>query len=96
MKALKKGSNFFVCLVFNLFINFGWTIPAWILLALHYIADFDIMWFWIAIGVWLLVTVFWMLFITFAVRCGNTPDEPRENKNPYSAKTSDLPSNKRE
>lgn len=30
-----------------------------------------------------------MLVIGWAVKCGSTPDKPKENKNPYSVKPTD-------
>ena len=64
-------------------INIEWTIPAWILLAMHYIFGWRLLWFWIALGVWLLSIVLWMDIISWASDC-STPDKPKENKNPYS------------
>ncbi len=83
MRKLKKGSNFFLVLLFNMFINIEWTIPAWILLAMHFIFDWRILWFWIALGVWLLDILIWMSILGWASEC-STPTPYRENKNPYS------------
>lgn len=91
MRKIKKSGNFFLCLLFNMLLNLEWTIPAWILLALHFLFDWSIWWFWLALGLWLLSILLWMDVIGWATRCGNTPDPPKENKNPYSAKTTEIP-----
>lgn len=85
MRTTRRFSNFFLCLLFNLFLNFEWTIPAWILLALHFILGWSIWWFWLAIGLWLLDILIWMSFIRWAGSC-RTDDPTKENKNPYSVK----------
>lgn len=83
MKMSKRAGNFFLVLLFNMLLNIEWTIPAWILLALHFWLDWSILWFWIALGVWLLDILLWMHFMKLASRCAE--DKPyRENKNPYS------------
>ncbi len=64
-------------------INLEWTIPAWILLAMHFVFGWKILWFWIALGVWLLSIILWMNIISWASGCSKT-DLPKENKNPYS------------
>ena len=64
-------------------INIEWTVPAWILLAMHFIFGWRLLWFWIALGVWLLSILLWMEVIGWASRCSRA-DPPRENKNPYS------------
>lgn len=84
MRMSKRAGNFFLALLFNMVLNFEWSIPAWILLALHYFLGWRILWFWIALGLWILNIVLWMEFLCFASDCSN--EKPyRENKNPYSA-----------
>ena len=80
---MKRVGEFFACLLFNMLINLEWTIPAWILLAMHFIFDWNILWFWIALGVWLLSIILWMDIIGWATRC-SISSPPKENKNPYS------------
>lgn len=91
MKRIRKSGNFFLALLINMLMNLEWTIPAWILLACHFFFDWSILWFWLALGLWLFNILFWMDVIGWASRCGDTPDKPKENKNPYSvgAKRSD-------
>ena len=80
---MKRIGEFFACLLFNMLINLEWTIPAWILLAMHFIFGWKLLWFWIALGVWLLGIILCMDIISWASRC-STPSVPKENKNPYS------------
>ena len=80
---MKRIGEFFACILFNMLINLEWTIPAWILLAMHFIFGWNILWFWIALGVWFVSILLWMEVIGWASRC-STPNAPKENKNPYS------------
>lgn len=80
---MKRIGEFFICLLFNMAINLEWTIPAWILLAMHFVFDWKIMWFWIALGAWLVNILFWMDIIGWASRCSGS-DKPKKNINPYS------------
>ncbi|MBQ4557084.1 MAG: hypothetical protein IJA60_05510 [Clostridia bacterium] len=67
-------------------LNLEWTIPAWILLALHFILGVPIVWFWVALAVWLLSVLLWTDIFGRLNALGNIPDKPKENKNPYSYK----------
>ncbi len=86
INMLGKILGFFTNLFFNLVLNIEGIIPALILLALHYFFDFSLLWFWIALGVWVLGIVIRMLFLGFAMKCSNMPDKHLDNVNPYSAK----------
>lgn len=63
-------------------ISLEWTIPAWILLAMHYVFGWKLLWFWIALGVWLLSILLWMDLISWASGCEAPPQ--KKNINPYS------------
>ncbi len=80
---MKRVGEFFACLLFNMLINLEWTIPAWLLLAMHFLFDWNILWFWIALGVWILSILLWMDILGWAANC-SASDKPKENKNPYS------------
>lgn len=84
MKRLRNSGNFFLALLVNMILNLEWTIPAWILLACHFLFGWKILWFWIALGVWLLNILLWMDIMGRAERCGSEKDPPKPNKNPYS------------
>lgn len=80
---MSRIKEFFVCLLFNMLINLEWTIPAWILLVTHFVFGWGIMWFWIALGVWFLGIILWMIVIGWASKCSGC-DIPKKNINPYS------------
>jgi hypothetical protein len=73
-------------LLINLCFNLEWSIPAWILLALHFWLNISIWWFVAALGAWVLLMILWMRLIGWAAGCSAHRDPPKENKNPYSAK----------
>lgn len=84
MRKTKRSGNFFLCLFFNMLLNIEGLIPAAVLLILHFWLKLSIWW---AVGMfaaWIVYLIMWMAFIGWAGKCGNTPDLPKENKNPYS------------
>ena len=83
LRRTKRAGNFFLVLLFNMLLNIDRSVPAWILLILHYVLGWSILWFWLALGLWLLGILLWMGFMSFASNSSN--EKPyRENKNPYS------------
>lgn len=88
MRRTKRSGGFIICLLFNMLINLEWSIPAWVLLALHFWLDISIWWFVGAFAFWILSIISWMSIMGWASDCSNTPDPPKENKNPYSVKKS--------
>ena len=86
MRKTKRGGGFFLCLFINLLLNLEWSIPAWIMLALHFWLDISIWWFVGGLAFWLLSILSGMWIMGWAADCGNQKDPPKENKNPYSVK----------
>lgn len=86
MRKTKRTGNFLVCLLFNMFLNFEWSIPAWVLLILHFWVGLPLICFWIAFAAWIIIMLSWMSIIGWASDCSSQPDPPKENKNPYSNK----------
>ena len=84
MRRTKRGGSFWLCLLVNMALNLEWTIPAWILLALHFWLGWSIWWFVLALVLWIVDILFWMKVMGWAADCSNTPDPPKENKNQYS------------
>ena len=85
MRRTKRSGGFFVCLIFNMFLNILWLIPAAVLLALHFLLDISAWW---AIGAaiaWFVYVLLWVILIGWAGRCGSEPGAPKENKKPHSA-----------
>ncbi|MBQ7810890.1 MAG: hypothetical protein IJ346_08050 [Clostridia bacterium] len=86
MKKTNFRGGFFYCLLINLGFNIMYSVPAWILLALHFWLGLPIWLFWLALGIWVGGVILWMLIIRWARKCGDEPTPYQENKNPYSAK----------
>ena len=80
------ASSFFLCLLFNLLLTLEWSIPAWILLALHYWLGLSIRWFWGGLAFWVLSILADMWLVGWAAKCGEQKDLQKENKNPYSVR----------
>lgn len=91
MRRWKRKGNFLLCLMFNLLLNLEWSIPAWILLALHFWLDTSIWWFVAGLLFWVISIFVGMKLIGWAASCGNQKDPPKENKNPYSVKGRNEP-----
>jgi len=86
MRRTKRRGSFLLCLLINLLLNLEWSIPAWVLLALHIWLDISIWWFVGAVGLWMVSILTGMWLMGWAASCGNEKDPPKENKNPYSKK----------
>ena len=86
MRRTKRSGGFLLCLLINLLLNAQWSIPAWILLALHFWLDISIWWFVGGLAFWILCILADMWLIGWAAKCSSEKDPPTENKNPYSAK----------
>ena len=86
MRKIGSVGGFWLCLLLNLLLNLQWSIPAWILLALHFCLDISIWWFVGGLSFWIVSILADMWLIGWAARCSDEKDPPKENKNPYSAK----------
>ncbi len=86
MKNRPKGNGFVSALLINLIFDLEWTIPAWLLLAAHFIFKISIRWFVAALIVWVIAVAIKTAVFSWLVHIGNIPDPPKENKNPYSSK----------
>lgn len=86
VKQNRKRGSILVALLVNLFLNLEWSIPAWVLLALHFWLKISIWWFVAGLGIWILRILAGMWLMGWAIDCGNQKDPPKENKNPYSVK----------
>jgi len=84
MRRAKSGGGFWLCLLINILLNLEWSIPAWLLLALHIWLDISIWWFIGGLAFWVLSILTGMWFMRWAAECGSEKDPPKENKNPYS------------
>ena len=97
MRRTRRSGGFFLCLLLNLLLNWEGVIPAALLFALHRWRGWPLWWAGLAdnlaalsntpaLALWIGGLIVWMLVIGWASDCGSRRDEPRENKNPYSAK----------
>lgn len=86
MRKAKRAHGFWLCFLFNIFLNFEGVLPAVILLILHFLLEISLWWSVLAAALWVIGILLYMSVIDWANQCGNTPDKPKENKNPYSAK----------
>lgn len=84
MRVVKRIFDFFLCLLVNMLIDWDGLIPAAVLLVLHYLFELSVWWAVAATVLWIVRIVIRMHFIGWARKCGDTPDIPKENKNPYS------------
>lgn len=84
-KRPRANGGFFAALGINLIFDLEWTIPAWILLVLHFVFDISILWFVGAIALWVVGVGVKTAVFSWLIREGNRPDPPKENKNSYSS-----------
>lgn len=86
MRKTGIGGGFFLSFLINLLLSLRWSIPAWILLMLHFWLDISIWWFLGGLALWIVSILADMWLIGWAASCGSQKDPPKENKNPYSVK----------
>lgn len=86
MRRTNRSGNFFICLIFNILLNWEGIIPAAVLAVLHFWLGWPLWLAFAALGLWILGIIVRMLLLGWANKCGNSPDPPKENKNPYSLK----------
>lgn len=84
MRRTKRSGHFMLCLLFNMLLNLEGLIPTAVLLVLHFALGWSLWWAALAAALWIVWLILWMLFMGFAAKSSNTPDPPKENKNPYS------------
>ena len=85
-KRPRVNGGFFAALGINLIFDLEWTIPAWILLVVHFIFKISIWWFVGALILWIIGVAIKTAVFSWLIHVGNIPDPPKENKNPYSSK----------
>lgn len=84
MRKTRCTGNAILSLFLTLLINLDGTIPAFILLGLHWWLGWPIWLFWGALGIWFVSVLVHWLVIRWVSRCSNAPEKRLENKNPYS------------
>ena len=86
IRKAKRSGSFLTVLLINMLLNFSWSIPAWVLLGLHFWLNISVWWFVAGLVFWIVSILIGMKFIGWATDCGNRKDPVKENKNPYSEK----------
>ena len=89
MRRTKRSGGFLLCLLLNMALNAEWSIPAWILLGLHFWLGISVWWFFAALVLWILVMILGMKIMGWAADCSAVPNKQPENKNPYSVRKGD-------
>ena len=82
--------GFMLCFLMNLVFNLGWSVPAWILLAAHFILKISIWWFASLLIIWFFIILLRTLLTSWAGDCASVRDESKKNLNPYSASSSSF------
>lgn len=72
--------------LFSLVLNIHWSIPAWVLLVLHFTCGVPLWCFFAALAVWIVAVRLYCRFVGKLVRLGNADEKQTVNKNPYSNK----------
>ena len=86
----KRDNGFLLCFLMNLLFDLEWSIPAWLLLILHFVLDWSIWFFVAALAAFVCGVLLKTAFISWAASVGNTPDKPKKNLNPYSNSTEQM------
>lgn len=89
MRRSPRGS-FFPNLLFNIILNADGLIPAAVLTALHFIFDISLKWALAAVLVWLFIIILNVAVLATVSRTASSPERPKKNRNPYSAKNEDV------
>ena len=90
MRRRSSPGGFILCFIVNLLWRSWWAALALVLLAAHLWLGIPAYVSLIALGVWVLSALAVTLLISWGAGSSATPAQPQENKNPYSAKNSDL------
>ena len=90
MKHLKSFFGYLFAVLLNLFFHLHWSIPAWLLLILHFWQGWHIRWFWLALSIWALYVIGRTVVFSLLHRGGQGPDPKTHNRNPYSRKNKDV------
>lgn len=79
-----------MAILLRMFWNYRMSIPAWLLLAAHFLFDVPLWLFFLALAFWVVYAVVMTLLLCWVRRCGSEPTPPRKDINPYAAKTEDY------
>lgn len=95
MKNFASRGDMLGALLVNVLYLIPWTLPAWILLVVHFVVEgFPIWPFWVALLAWVVLVIFSTFFMSWAVKNGSDPTPQRENIDPYGSKVADPTASK--
>ena len=81
---MKKFFQYVLNFILSLIFHWYWSIPAWILLILHFAFGISVWW---SVGAFILYVIGVRIFVHavgWLVYMGNQDEKPAKNKNPYS------------
>lgn len=87
---MRRIGGFLLSLCINAVFCLSWTVPAWLLLALHFWKGWSLAWFFGALGLWLLAVFLKTLILSLLARGASAPEPRTVNRNPYSKKTREF------
>ena len=87
---MRRFGGFLCSLCIHAVFYLSWTVPAWLLLALHFWKGWSLAWFFGALGLWLLAVLLKTLVLSLLARGASAPEPRTANRNPYSKKTQEL------
>ena len=82
---MKKVGLYVLNFILSLLFHWYWSVPAWILLALHFTSGISIWWFIGALALYVIGVRLFVHVVGWLIRAGNSEEPETKNKNPYSA-----------
>ena len=90
---MKRFLRYVLSFVLSLLLRWYWSVPAWILLVLHFTAGISLWWFVGAFALYVTGVRVYVHIISWLVRMGNSDEPEKKNKNPYSKGTKERKNN---
>ena len=84
-QKIRTDGSFFICLAINMLLNLEGLIPAAILLGLHFLLDWSLLWSIGAAVLWVIGLIIFMLFMGWACSGSDVPDQSNIKLKPYIA-----------
>lgn len=87
---IRIDGGFFICLAINMLLNLEGLIPAAILLGLHFLLGWSVLWSIGAAVLWIIGLIIFMLFMGWACSGSNVPDQSNIRLKPYIVGQTEL------
>ena len=81
---MKKFFKYLLSVLLSLLFHWYWSIPAWVLLVLHFTLGISIWWFVAALLLWIVGVRLFMRLVGWLTYMGNKKEAENKNVNPYS------------